>query len=203
MKMKSAILITLLIIAALAVAGCTTTTGGGQSGTTATTTTTTTTQPSGPGPGVTYVPCSRNTVSGNVLANFLPSAQAGGQADEPFFMNWDIPGEQCQYAAAMNSYAHGNLDVDVMIYDFNYYSGLYGAMWGYGYQTDTGYAKSVNIQGYPGWEIATTTGDQDILLWVDSGNGILVWVFVEGKSDTGLLYQYANAINYGGLAGLA
>jgi len=118
-------------------------------------------------------------------------------------MTWDIPGEQCQYAAATNSYAHGNIDVSVMIYDFNYWGGMYGAAWGYAYQTSEGYAKSVNIQGYSAWEVATTTGDQDILIWVDCGNGILVWVLIDGTSDTGLLYQYANAINYGGLAGLA
>ena len=119
-------------------------------------------------------------------------------------MTMQIPDEDCQYAWAMNEYTHGDCSVDVMIYDFNYYTGLYSAQWGYAYQSSTGYAKQITIQGYYAWEVANTTpGSEDILLWVDIGNGILVWIYVDCTSDTGLLYQYANAIDYSGIDALA
>ena len=206
MKLKSAILLSLFLIAIITVAGCTTTPGGPTATTTPTTTaapTTTTTQPSGPGPSVTYEPCSRDTVSGQKLQGELPSAQSGGQAGDPYFMMMQVPGEDCQYAWAMNEYTHDDCTVDVMIYDFNYYTGVYGAAWGYAYQSSTGYAKEITIKGYYAWEVATITpGSEDILLWVDIGNGILVWIYVDCTSDTGLLYQYANAIDYFGIDAL-
>ena len=205
MKMKRVIILALLVIIALAVAGCTTTTGGSPDGPTATTTTTTTTtQQSGPGPG-TGQPCSRDTVSAQVLADFLPEAQSSGQADEPLYATNDIPGEQCQYSATMNSYDHGDKDVNVAIYDFNYYTELYEDTWGNAFDTSAGYAKAVTVQGYPAWEIVSmnplTVYSTEVL--VDCGNGIMVQIYVEGTWFTGLQNEYANAIDYDGLAGLA
>ena len=205
MKMKRVIILALLVIIALAVAGCTTTTGGSTDGPTATTTTiTTTTQQSGPGPG-TDQQCSRATVSAQVLANFLPEAQSGGQADEPLYANNDIPGAQCQYAATMNSYDHGEKNVVVAIYDFNYYTGVYGDTWGNTYDTGAGYANAVTIHGYSAWEVVSMNPltTYYTLLWVDCGNGIMAQIYVEGTWFTGLQDQYADVINYDGLAGLA
>lgn len=201
MKLKSAIIISLLLVMILAVAGCTTTPGGVGTTTTTTTTTVTTTITTSVGPG-TVLPCSRDTVSRQVLQGFLPSAQSGGQVVSSTSMSMQAPGEGCDYAWAETDYSHGDLEVTVMIYDFNYYTGITGSVWADAYTTDESYAKPVMVYSYLGWEMGTTTGDQDIQLWVDIGNGIFVRVYVDGTSDTGLLYQYTNAINYDGLAGL-
>jgi hypothetical protein len=114
-----------------------------------------------------------------------------------------IPGENCQYTWAWASFEQGNLMVEIMIYDYNSWSGFaWGALWGFSYQDSSGYGKSVTVQGYPGYETADTD-EQDLFVMVDCGNGIWVWGMLDGSTDVGILYAYMNSINYGGIAGLA
>ena len=112
-----------------------------------------------------------------------------------------IPGETCQYTWAWATFEQGDLIMDILIYDYNYWEGFaWSAIWGYSWQDSSGYGKSVTVQGYPGYE--TASNGEDITVIVDCGNGIWVWGMLDGSTDVGTIYAYMNSINYGGIAGL-
>lgn len=94
-----------------------------------------------------------------------------------------------------------DVTADVVITDYAIYSVGWSAAWQgfYAYESTEGYAKTVKVNGYPAWEVYTKDRN-DYALSVGINDRFLV--FVSTNSDKDTLYEFADAIDYDGIAAL-
>jgi PGF-CTERM protein len=145
---------------------------------------------------------SAEAVHFNTLIGFLPRAPSGWDGEDPFGQTFTT-GEGT-WSMAMESYTKsGNeeLTADVGIMDSVYQQVGWWAAWQgfYSYESTDGYAKTVTVEGYPAWE-AYTKDDNQYVLYVGINDRFMV--FVNTNSDRDTLYDFAEAINFDGIADL-
>lgn len=212
MKRLGFVLIMMLSVIALLVAGC----GGGEEatptatespGATSTPEATATpgeteppspTQPPGPGP--TFAPGEIDPVSFNELIPFLPDTPSGWEADEAFGMTQTLQG--FSWSQASRDYTHKTTDeyVDVVIFDSAYYTGFgWLAAWEYAFEWEStdGYARTITFEGYPAWKIYDKPDSYTLMVFV--ADRFMVMTNAETEAS---LNQFANAIDYSGIAAL-
>ena len=204
MKRLGFVLIMMLAVVALLVAGC-----GGGDGEEATPTATESpgatatetpapTQPPGPGP--TFAPGEIDPVSFNELIPFLPDPPSGWEADEAFGMTQTL--QEFSWSQASRDYTHKTTDeyVDVAIFDSAYYTGFgWFAAWEYAFEWEStdGYARTITFEGYPAWKIYDKPDNYSLMVFV--ADRFMVMTSAETETS---LNQFANAIDYSGIAAL-
>jgi len=145
---------------------------------------------------------SAEVVHYNALIEFLPEAPRGWDGEEPFGQTF-TSGEGT-WSMAMESYTKsGNDDItaDVGIMDSAYQQVGWWAAWQgfYSYESTDGYAKTVTVDRYPAWE-AYTKDDNQYVLYVGINDRFVV--FINTNSDRDALYDFADAIDFDGIANL-
>ena len=200
MRWNLVIWVMLLLATMVVIAGCTTQQA---------TTTMTTSQPTATAQATTTStqPCFRATISSATLINYLPTAPAdtGWSAGETGGYTQST-GQGCDYSTATRTFnirprTGPELTMGIILVDTNNWNGLgMLSFYGQSYTSSTDYSKSVTVNGYPAYEVATT--GQDIRVIVNIGNGIWVAGTLQGSSNTTDIYPFMNAINYAGLDGL-
>lgn len=142
-------------------------------------------------------------VDSTKLVAFLPSAPAGWYGKDPFDVMQSAEGGT--WSLATKSYSkHGAVDnvAQVGITDYAFYTAGWSNEWKkfYAFESTEGYAKTVTIKGYPAWEIYTKNGN-NYGLYVGINDRFLVVITTNSDLDT--LYNFANSIDYKGIAALA
>jgi PGF-CTERM protein len=145
---------------------------------------------------------SAEVVHFNTLIGFLPRAPSGWDGGEPFGQTF-TSGEGT-WSMAMESYTKsGNEDItaDVGIMDSAYQQVGWWAAWQgfYSYESTDGYAKTVTVDGYPAWEAYTKDNNQYVL-YVGINDRFIA--FINTNSDRDTLYDFADAIDFDGIADL-
>ncbi|MGC9444950.1 MAG: PGF-CTERM sorting domain-containing protein [Candidatus Methanospirareceae archaeon] len=145
---------------------------------------------------------SAEAVHFNTLIGFLPEAPRGWDGEDPFGQTFTT-GEGT-WSMAMASYTEsGNEEItaDVGIMDSVYQQVGWWAAWQgfYSYESSDGYAKTVTVEGYPAWE-AYNKDDNQYVLYVGINDRFMV--FVNTNSDRDTLYDFADAIDFDGIADL-
>ncbi len=146
---------------------------------------------------------SAEAVHFNTLIEYLPDAPSGWDGEEP--EGFSFMHEEGTWSMAMGSYTKSsNEDVtaDVGIMDSAYYQVGWMAAWQgfYAYESTDGYAKTVTVEGYPAWE-AYTEDDNEYVLYIGIADRFMV--FIATNSDRDTLYEFADAIDYDGIADLS
>ena len=138
----------------------------------------------------------------NTLIEFLPDAPSGWTGEDPTGMTFTH--EEGTWSMATESYSKSGAEdvtADVVITDYALYSVGWTAAWQgfYAYESTEGHAKTVTVKGNPAWEAYTKDGD-DYSLFVGINDRFMV--FINTNSDKDTLYDFANSINYKGIAAL-
>jgi hypothetical protein len=136
------------------------------------------------------------------LIEFLPDAPSGWDGEEPAGMTFTHEGGT--WSMATGSYSKtGAEDVtsDIVITDYAFYTVGWSAAWQgfYTYESTEGYAKTVKVEGYPAWVVYTEDGN-DYTLSVAINDRFLVVITTNSDKDT--LYEFANSLDYNGIAAL-
>lgn len=139
----------------------------------------------------------------NTLIGYLPRAPSGWDGEDPFGQTFTT--SEGTWSMAMESYTKSNNDeltADVGIMDSVYQQVGWWAAWQgfYSYESTDGYAKTVTVEGYPAWE-SYTKDDNQYVLYVGINDRFMV--FVNTNSDRDTLYDFADAIDLGGIADLS
>ncbi|UCC60044.1 MAG: hypothetical protein JSW38_05400 [Dehalococcoidia bacterium] len=204
MKKMGFVLIALLAVVTLFAVGC-----GGDEETSPTGSPAVTQPPGGtlaptvtqpPGPIPTFAPGEVDPVSFNDLLPFLPEPPPGWEADEPFGGTYQM--QEWWWSQVDRDY--NNLStgeyVDISIFDSAYYYGFawwatmeYAVEW----ETTEGYAKKTTFKGHRAWKMYDKPDSYS--LWVAVSDRFMVMVNAETE---GSLNQFANLINYNGIAAL-
>ena len=145
---------------------------------------------------------SAEAVHFNTLIAFLPDAPRGWDGEEP--QGFSFTHQEGTWSMAMESYMNsGDEDItaDVGIMDSAYQQvGWWSAWQGfYSYESTDGYAKTVTVEGYPAWE-AYTEDDNQYVLYIGINERFMV--FINTNSDRDTLYDFADAIDFDGIADL-
>ena len=145
---------------------------------------------------------SAEAVHFNTLIQFLPDAPRGWDGEEP--EGFSFTHEDGTWSMAMGSYTNSGdeeLTADVGIMDSAYQQvGWWSAWQGfYAYESTEGYAKTVTVEGYPAWE-AYNTDDNQYVLYVGVADRFMV--FINTNDDRDALYDFADAIDFDGIADL-
>jgi len=138
----------------------------------------------------------------NTLIEFLPDAPSGWTGEDPTGMTFTH--EEGTWSMATESYSKSGAEdvtADVVITDYAFYSMGWTAAWQgfYAYESTEGHAKTVTVKGNPAWEAYTKDGD-DYSLFVGINDRFMV--FINTNSDKDTLYDFANSIDYKGIAAL-
>ncbi len=136
------------------------------------------------------------------LIKFLPDAPSGWESEEPNGMTFTHEGGT--WSMATESYLKsGTEDVtaDVVITDYAFYTVGWTGAWQsfFAYESTEGSAKTVTVKGLPAWEIYSKDTN-DYALHVGVNDRFLVVIATNSDKDT--LYDFANSINYNGIAAL-
>jgi hypothetical protein len=136
----------------------------------------------------------------NELIEFLPEAPSGWDGEEPVGMTFTHEGGT--WSMATESYSKTDAEdvtSDIVITDYAFYTAGWSAAWQgfYAYESTEGYAKTVKVEGFPAWEVYTKDGN-DYALSVAINDRFLVVITTNSDKDT--LYDFANSINYNGIA---
>lgn len=133
---------------------------------------------------------------------FLPDDPSGWDGKEPFGMIHTIP--EGTWSVANKGYTKSGAEdvtADIVITDYAFYSMGWTAAWQgfYAYESAEGHAKTVTVKGNPAWEAYTKDGN-DYSLFVGINDRFMV--FINTNSDKDTLYDFANSIDYKGIAAL-
>jgi PGF-CTERM protein len=136
------------------------------------------------------------------LTPFLPKAPSGWEAGEP--QGFSFTHEEGTWSMASSDYSKAGAEdvtANVVIYDYAFYTTGWTGAWRnlYAYDSTEGYAKTVTVQGYPGWEVYDKN-TKDYSLLVGLNDRFLVFVGTNSDKDT--LYKFADTIDYKGIAAL-
>ena len=189
MRWNLVIWVVLLLATMVVVAGCTTT---------VTTTIQTTTTP---------LPCSRATISTDVLMTYLPDPMQGWRLDLSDTGSYET-GYGCNYTVADRQYIKGDYENIILlwIYDTNYdaenVESINEFTYGYVGQSANGYGLRTTVSGYPAYETAEYS-NQWLRTTVNLGNGIFVIGSLQYNTSTSVRYPYINAVNLAALDALA
>jgi|GEM_PF-3129945 len=139
----------------------------------------------------------------NTLIEYLPEAPSGWAGEEPFGQTFTTA--EGTWSMAMKSYMKSDneeLTADVGIMDSAYQQVGWMAAWQgfYAYESIDGYAKTATVEGYPAW-VAYTKDDNQYVLYVNINDRFMV--FVNTNSDRDTLYDFADGIDYTGIAALS
>jgi PGF-CTERM protein len=134
------------------------------------------------------------------LIEFLPDAPSGWDDEEPTGMTFTHEGGT--WSMATESYSKTDAEdmaCDIVITDYAFYTAGWSAAWQgfYAYDYTEGYAKTVRVEGLPAWEVYTKDGN-DYALSVAINDRFLVVITTNSDKDT--LYDFANSIDYNGIA---
>lgn len=138
----------------------------------------------------------------STLIEFLPDAPSGWDGEEPFGMMYTI--QDGTWSMATESYTKSGAEdttADVGVMDSAFYQVGWWAAWQgfYTYESTEGYAKTVTVDGYPAWEVyGKETNDYGLYVGINDR----FMVFINTNSDKDTLYDFANAIDYDGIAAL-
>lgn len=141
------------------------------------------------------------------LIEFLSPAPSGWKEEEPQGFTFTI--ENGTWSQAVKSYtkkgteeSENPVTVQVGIMDSAYYTVGWWAVWKgfYKWETTEGYAKTTTVKGYPAFEIYNKPG-KDYTLYVGMKDRFMVFITTK-NSDRDTLYDFANSINYNGIAAL-
>jgi PGF-CTERM protein len=138
----------------------------------------------------------------STLIEFLPNAPSGWDGEEPSGMMYTI--QDGTWSMATESYTKSGAEdttAEVGVMDSAFYQVGWLAAWQgfYAYESTEGYAKTVTVDGYPAWE-AYTKDSGEYTLFVGINDRFMA--FINTKSDKDTLYDFANAIDYNGIAAL-
>jgi PGF-CTERM protein len=138
----------------------------------------------------------------STLIAFLPDAPSGWDGEEPFGMMYTI--QDGTWSMATESYTKSGAEdttAEVGVMDSAFYQVGWLAAWQgfYAYESTEGYAKTVTVDGYPAW-VAYTKDSGEYTLFVGINDRFMV--FISTNSDEDTLYDFANAIDYNGIAAL-
>jgi len=138
----------------------------------------------------------------NELILYLPSAPFGWHAGEP--QGFSFTHEEGTWSMASADYTMAgaeDMTANVMITDYAQYTTGWTGAWKsfYAYESTEGYAKSVTVKGYPGWEVYDKN-TKDYSLFVGLNDRFLVFIGTNSDKDT--LWNFADLINYNGIAAL-
>jgi PGF-CTERM protein len=136
------------------------------------------------------------------LIEFLPNAPSGWDGGEPDGMTFTH--EEGTWSMATESYTKSGAEdttAEVGVMDSAFYQVGWLAAWQgfYAYESTEGYAKTVTVDGYPAWE-AYTKDSGEYTLFVGINDRFMA--FINTNSDKDTLYDFANAIDYNGIAAL-
>jgi PGF-CTERM protein len=136
------------------------------------------------------------------LIPFLPKAPSGWEAGEP--QGFSFTHEEGTWSMASSDYSRAGAEdvtANVVIYDYAFYTTGWTGAWRnfYAYESTEGYAKTVTVKGYPGWEVYDKNS-KDYSLFVGLNDRFLVFVGTNSDKDT--LYKFADVIDYKGIAAL-
>ncbi|MBN1762089.1 MAG: PGF-CTERM sorting domain-containing protein [Methanomicrobia archaeon] len=138
----------------------------------------------------------------NTLIEFLPDAPSGWDGEEPEGMTFTH--EEGTWSMATEHYTKSGADdvtADVVITDYAFYTVGWSTAWQsfVAYETTEGYIKKVNVEGFPAWEVYDKESAEYAL---HVGVNDRFMVFISTNSDKDTLYDFANAIDYDGIAAL-
>jgi PGF-CTERM protein len=136
------------------------------------------------------------------LIEFLPNAPSGWDGGEPTGMTFTH--EEGTWSMATESYTKkGAEDVtaDVVITDYAIYTVGWSTAWQsfVAYETTEGYIKKVDVQGSPAWEVYDKESAEYAL---NIGINDRFLAIIATNSDKDTLYDFANTIDYNGIAAL-
>ena len=142
-------------------------------------------------------------VDSTKLIAFLPSAPTGWYGKDTFDATQSTEGGT--WSMAIKSYSkYGAQDTvaQVGITDYAFYTTGWSDAWKrfYAFESTEGYAKTVTIKGFPAWEVYNKNTN-NFGLHVDINDRFLVVINTNSDRDT--LYEFANSIDYKGIAALA
>lgn len=195
MKRLGFVLVLIVAMVSLLVASC----GGADEETTPTATATPGATVTGT-PGKTPTPAPTDPVHFNDLIPLLPDAPPGWEADDPSGGTFQM--EDWSWSQASNDYTNQTTNeyASVTIHDSAYYQGFaWFAAWEYAFEWETteGYARSTTVKGNPAWKTYNKPDDYALMLLVS--DRFLVIITAESEAS---LNQFADSIDFGGLAGL-
>jgi PGF-CTERM protein len=139
----------------------------------------------------------------STLIEFLPDAPSGWDGGEPNGMMFTV--EEGAWSMATESYTKSGAEdvtATVAITDYAFYTTGWSTAWGglIAYETTEGYVKSVKVQGYPAWEVyGKETNDYGLHVGINDR----FMVLINTNSDKATLDDFANAIDYNGIAALS
>jgi len=136
------------------------------------------------------------------LIEFLPNAPSGWDGGEPDGMTFTH--EEGTWSMATESYTKSGAEdttAEVGVMDSAFYQVGWLAAWQgfYAYESTEGYAKTVTVDGYPAGEVYTKDSGE-YTLFVGINDRFMVFISTNSNKDT--LYDFANAIDYDGIAAL-
>ena len=136
----------------------------------------------------------------DTLIAFLPDAPSGWEGEEPTGMTFTHEGGTWSMATA--SYTKKGADdvtADIVITDYAFYTAGWSTAWQsfVAYETTEGYIKKVAVQGFPAWEVYDKES-AEYALHVGVNDRFLAIIATNSDKDT--LYDFANAIDYNGVA---
>ncbi len=138
------------------------------------------------------------------LIEFLPDAFSGWEGEDPAGSTLTYEGGT--WSMATKGYWEigtqtPDVRATVVITDYATYTPGWAAWQGfYAFESTEGSAKTVTVEGYPAWEVYTKDGNQ-YALSVNINERFMV--FIDTNSDKDTLYEFANAIDYDGIADLS
>ena len=139
----------------------------------------------------------------DTLIEFVPDAPSGWEGEEPTGMTFTH--EEGTWSMAAASYTKKGADdvtAEVVITDYAFYTAGWSTAWQsfIAYETTEGYIKKVDVQGFPAWEVYDKES-AEYALHVGINDRFLA--IIATNSDKATLYDFANAIDYTGIAALS
>jgi len=106
------------------------------------------------------------------------------------------------WSLVTKEYSKGDSEASVTIFDSaNLQTVPYWSMWNtfYSYESTEGYAKTVNVGGYPAWEAYDKdSGEYTLFIGINQRFGVIVTT----NTDKDTLYSFANSIDLKGIGAL-
>ncbi len=134
------------------------------------------------------------------LIEFLPDPPSGWEAGEPSGGTVSTP--EGSWSMVTRDYSKGDDEASITIFDSaNLQSVPYWGMWNsfYSYESTEGYAKTVNIGGYPAWEaFDKNSGQYTLFIGINQRFGVIVTT----NTNRDVLYSFANSIDLKGIGAL-
>ena len=136
----------------------------------------------------------------NKLMEFLPDPLSGWEADEPYGQMMSTP--EGSWSMVTREYTKGDGSTNILIFDSaNLQTVPYWVTWNtfYSYESSDGYAKTVNVGGYPAWEAYDkNSGEYTLFIGINKRFGVIVGT----NTDRDTLYAFANSIDLKGIGAL-